>query len=363
MASQKSNNIKLHRMFLNLAFEKAKVNLGKTKSNPSVGCVIVNNNSVISSGHTSIGGRPHAEYNSLKEKKKFNKSTMYVTMEPCVHYGLTPPCTNIIKEKGIKQVFYSFNDTDKRTARKSKKVLSEKKIKVKKILEHNHRNFYQSYFDIKKKNIPFIDAKIAISKDYFTINKISKWITNYLSRKQGHLLRSQYDCILSTSKSINHDNSLLNCRIDGLNSSKPDLVIIDLKLRLKKKLRLFNLPNKRKIFIITSNIKNKKISYFKKKGIKIIYIKSLKNKKDFTFLFQILKKFGYNRILLESGLIFLNTLLRNKLIYNLYVFQSSKKLGRLGLNNTNINFIRKKKLMKRIAVNLKGDNFYRVKFK
>ena len=99
MASQKNKNPNLHKIFLNLAFEKAKINLGKTKLNPSVGCVLVKNDSVISSGCTSIGGRPHAEYNALKFKKNLKNTDLYVTMEPCVHYGLTPPCTNLIKKK------------------------------------------------------------------------------------------------------------------------------------------------------------------------------------------------------------------------------------------------------------------------
>ena len=80
MASRKNKNQNLHKEFLNLAFEKAKINLGKTKSNPSVGCVLVKNNSVISSGYTSIGGRPHAEHNALKIKKNLKNTDLYVTM-------------------------------------------------------------------------------------------------------------------------------------------------------------------------------------------------------------------------------------------------------------------------------------------
>ena len=106
MASQKNKNLNLHKIFLNLAFEKAKINLGKTKLNPTVGCVLVKNNSVISSGYTSIGGRPHAEYNALRFKKKFKNTDLYVTMEPCVHYGLTPPCTNLIKKKANRSRYY-----------------------------------------------------------------------------------------------------------------------------------------------------------------------------------------------------------------------------------------------------------------
>ena len=88
-----------HNFFSNLALNLAEQNLGKTKTNPSVGCVIVKNNSIISSGITSINGRPHAEFNALNKNLNFKGSKMYVTLEPCTHYGLTPPCTQIIKKK------------------------------------------------------------------------------------------------------------------------------------------------------------------------------------------------------------------------------------------------------------------------
>ena len=120
-----------------------------------------------------------------------------------------------------------------------------------------------------------IDAKIAFSKDNFTINRKSKWITNFRSRKIVHLIRSKYDCIISTSKTINKDNSLLNCRLDGLDNYKPDLIIIDRNLRLKKKLKLFNISKKRKTYIVTTSKNTKKISFFKKKKIKIIQLSSL----------------------------------------------------------------------------------------
>ncbi len=352
-----------HNNFLKLAFNIAKVNLGKTGLNPSVGSVIVKNSSVISSGHTSINGRPHAEFNALNFKKNFKNSDLYVTMEPCTHHGVTPPCTNIIAKKGIKRVFFSFNDIDKRTAKKSKAKLKEKKIKVYKKTSNGFHDFYKSYFSIKKNIIPFIDAKIAISKDYLTINKKSKWITNSLSRSRVHLIRSEYDSIISTSKSINEDNSMLNCRLKGFNHNKPDLIIVDINLKIKKKLNLFKEVSKRRIFLVTSILKSKKISYLKKIGVKIIPIRSLKNKSDFINLFKSLKRYNFNRILVESGLIFLNELLKNGLVTNLYVFQSSNILGKNGKNNTSNNIIKKFKLANKIKVNLNGDKVYKVKIK
>ena len=117
-----------------MAFELAKINLGSTKENPSVGCVVEKNGSIISSGYTSINGRPHAEYNALKKNINFKNSNIYITLEPCSHYGKTPPCTNIIKKKGIKKVFYSINDLDKRSKNKSKKILLKKKISINKFI-------------------------------------------------------------------------------------------------------------------------------------------------------------------------------------------------------------------------------------
>ena len=95
--------------------------MGKTKSNPSVGCIVVKNNSVISSGITSVSGRPHAEFNALNKNINFNGSKMYVSLEPCTHYGKTPPCTNIIAKKKIKDVYYTFEDPDVRTYKQAKK--------------------------------------------------------------------------------------------------------------------------------------------------------------------------------------------------------------------------------------------------
>ena len=337
-----------HNNYFQLAYNQAKINLGKTNQNPSVGCIVVKNNSVISSGVTSLGGRPHAEYNALIAKKNFKNSNLYLTMEPCTHYGLTPPCTNLI---------------DKRTANKSKKILNKANIQVcrKKIKDIN--DFYKSYFLIHKDKIPFIDAKLAISKDYFTINKKKKWITNYQSRIRAHLLRSEYDAIISTSKSINKDNSLLNCRIKGLDNDKPNLFIIDLKLKIRKNLKIFKSSTKRKIFLITVNKDSKKLDYLRKKKIKIIFVNRLLIKSDFIQLFKIIKNNGYNRILIETGLTFLNSLLRNRLINNLYIFKSFEKLGKLGINNDTNKIIKKIKITNRIVVNLKDDKLYMAKIR
>ena len=120
---------KNHNYFLDLAFQLAEKNLGQTKLNPSVGTVIVKNNSVISSGVTSLNGRPHSEFNALKNLKNSSGASLYTTLEPCAHYGKTPPCVNIIIKKKIKNVYYAFEDPDTRTFKKAKKILNQNGIK------------------------------------------------------------------------------------------------------------------------------------------------------------------------------------------------------------------------------------------
>ena len=350
-----------HNYYIDLAFQIAEKNLGQTRLNPSVGTVVVKNDAVISSAVTSNYGRPHSEFNALNHLKDCAGASLYTTLEPCTHYGKTPPCTNIIIKKKIKNVFYAFEDPDIRTFKKAKKFLSQEGIKTKLIPTKKYIKFYQSYFINKKLSIPFITAKIAVSKDYLTINKRNKWITTESSRKIVHLLRNKHDCILSTSKTINNDDALLNCRIKGLNNNKPDLFIVDLKLKLKKKLSLNKYLKNRKTFLITSKNNLSKTLAYKKLGYKIIFISRLEDKNDFNLLYKKIYKMGYSRMLIETGLSFLNSLIKYKMINDLYIFKTNKKLGKKGKNNNTTNYL-KKIHPKLLTINLNGDILLKKEF-
>ncbi len=362
MASQKKNNRKKHKEYINLAFELAKINLGSTNTNPSVGCIVEKNGSVLSSGYTSISGRPHAEFNALNNKINLRGANIYTTLEPCSHYGKTPPCINIIKKKGIDKVLYSIDDFDLRSKNKSKKKLQLKKIKVfRNLLKKQGKIFYASYYNFINNKIPLIEGKIAISKDNFTKNKTSKWITNNHSRKLAHLLRSNYNAILSTSKSINEDNSLLDCRIDGLEKKSPDLIIIDRFLKIKKNLNLFKEKKSRKIILITTKSTKKKIKWLKYKKVKIIQLKKMDKINDYKTLFNLLLNKGYSRILIETGLTFLNFLIKNNFLTYIYVFKSEKKIKKNGINYGKINLIKNIKLKNKLQTNLFEDKVYKEK--
>ena len=349
--------------YTKLAFQQANINLGSTKTNPSVGCIVVKNDSVISSGRTSLSGRPHAEANALKKNIDYLNSDLYVTLEPCSHYGKTPPCVKKIIEKKIRRVVFSIADIDPRSKNKAQKNLKNKKIFVKKIMTSKlAKKFYQSYFLQSSDKIPFIDAKLAISKDYFTINNKKNWITNKKSRNLGNFLRSKYDCLLTTSETINKDNPLLNCRIEGLEKRTPSLIILDRNFNINKNIKILK-ENNRKIYIFTTVNNLSKENFFKKKGVKIIKFSSTAddNLSLKKMIFRI-KKLGLNRIFVESGNTFLSKLLKNNLVKNLYLFKSSQKLLLAGQNNSSLSQIKKIKILKKnkIKVNLYGDSLYKI---
>ena len=148
-----------HKYYLDLAFQIAEKNLGSTKLNPSVGSVVVKNDTIISTGVTSINGRPHSEHNALRKIKRNIGAFLYTTLEPCTHIGKTPPCVNLIIKKKIKKVFYASEDPDTRTYQKAKKILNSKGVKTEFIKSKKYKNFYKSYFINKKLNIPFITGK------------------------------------------------------------------------------------------------------------------------------------------------------------------------------------------------------------
>lgn len=364
MANLRNNLRNKHSFYLSLAFEQAKINLGSTGLNPSVGCVIEKNGTILSSGSTSISGRPHAEFNALNKKINFKNSNIYITLEPCSHFGITPPCTKNIIRRNIKKVFFSVFDNDLRSKKKSLQKFKKSNIKVVTGIKKKFGlNFYKSYFLKQKQHLPYIDGKIAISRDFFTKNKKSKWITNNHAIKRAHLLRSTYNCILSTSKTINDDNSRLNCRIDGLEKKSPSIAIIDRDFKLKKNIKILKKKTKRNIFLFTTKENKSKEKYLKSRGFKIIKLKKMNNRNDYKSVFNKLRKLGMTRILVESGIKFLNFLLLEKFVHNLFIFKSHHSLKKNGTNYLDSKFSKNLNLSNKIDVNLFGDLLYKIRLK
>ena len=321
---------------MRLALAQAQKNQGNTNENPSVGCVITKNNSVISAGCTSINGRPHAEQNTINlSRTNLKGSELYVTLEPCSHYGRTSPCTKLIIKSRVKKVFFSINDPDLRSHKKCSRLLKSKKIKINKgVCEHELKLFYRSYIKSKRSLLPFVTCKLAVSKDFFTINKKSKWITNKFSRRRVHLMRSNHDCVMTSSETIIKDNSRLTCRIYGLENRSPSRIILDNKLRIPLSSKIITEATSYRTIIFYNKFNKKKIKLLKNLKIKLFKLPvDIDGNLDLQETLIKAKKLGFYRIFLECGMRLTINFLYKNLVDDLNLFISNKNLERNGRGN------------------------------
>jgi diaminohydroxyphosphoribosylaminopyrimidine deaminase/5-amino-6-(5-phosphoribosylamino)uracil reductase len=332
MSTRKDKFSKKDKTYMRLALSLANARYGHTGENPSVGCVIVKNDEIISIGQTNYNGRPHAEFNAIKNSNvNLEGSKIYITLEPCNHYGKTPPCTNLIIKKKIKEVFYSIEDIDKKVKGKSFKILKSQNIIVKKgLLKNDVSNFYSTYFFNRRKKTPFVTGKIAISKNNLIYSKKTKRITDIYSDKFTHFLRYKNDSILISYKTLNIDNPKLNCRLKNLNRFSPRRIVLDNNLDSNMNSYIVNTSKKDNTIIFYNKASKQKINFFKKKGIQLI--KSNLNKKNYFNLKIILKKLyieGCRNLLVEGGNDLSGSFLKKKLFNEFYLFKSPKNLSKL----------------------------------
>ena len=356
MSTKKDKFSTKDKLYMEIALKLAKSRYGHTGSNPSVGCVIVKNDKIISIGQTSINGRPHAESNAIKNSiDNLNGSKMYVTLEPCCHHGITPPCTNLITKSKIAEVIYSVPDIDVRVKNKSFRLLKSKKIKVRKgLLKEEIKNFYSTYFFNRKTKLPYVTGKIAVSKNNIIYSKLNNKITNSKADKFTHLLRYKNDSLMISYKTLNKDNPKLNCRLKGLNKYSPRRIILDNKLSTNLKSFIINSANKSNTIIFYNEANKSQILKFKKKGINLISSKiDSKGRFDFKILLKKLYKLNCRNLLIEGGDELTKYLLRNKIFNRFFLYESNKNLSKKSnfLNFNSLNLL-KQKYKKRINLKL-----------
>ena len=338
MSTKKDKFSTQDKNFMKLALNLANARRGLTGDNPSVGCVIVKKNRIISIGQTGYNGRPHAEHNAIvncSENLKYSK--MYVTLEPCNHYGKTPPCTkNIIKNK-ITEVYYSIDDIDLKVRGKSYSILKKNNIRVKKgLLKKDAQNLYKSYFFNRKKKLPYVIGKIAVSKNGIIYSEISQKITDETSDKLTHYLRFKSDGILISVKTLNIDNPKLNCRLEDFSQLSPKRIILDKNLEIDLKSYIAKSIKNKNTIIFHNSTDRSKIKILKKKGTILIKqsldrYKNLNLEKTLKDLF----KLGIRNLLVEGGDILTKNFLQKKLFNEFYMFRSSKNLSK---NKKHVNF-------------------------
>lgn len=245
---------------MNRCLELAKKGIGTTRPNPSVGAVIVYDNKIIGEGFTSRYGGPHAEVNAIQSVKDYSllkKSTMYVTLEPCSHFGKTPPCANLIVKNEIPNVVIGVIDTNSLVAGKGVEILKKAGCNVKVgVLEEACKTHHKRFFTVQNKKRPYIILKWAQTRNNFLapIEKKEKkpvWISNEYSKQLVHKWRSEEHSILVGTNTAIEDNPLLNVR--SWYGNNPIRILIDRDLKVSNDCHL--LDKKIKTIIITEKEK------------------------------------------------------------------------------------------------------------
>jgi diaminohydroxyphosphoribosylaminopyrimidine deaminase / 5-amino-6-(5-phosphoribosylamino)uracil reductase len=249
------------------AIALAELGRGSVSPNPMVGCVIVHEDRVIGEGYHQRYGEAHAEPNaiaSVKESHLLSEATVYVTLEPCAHFGKTPPCANLLVEKRVKKVVIGALDTNPLVGGKGIEQLKNAGIEViTGVLEGEIQAQNTRFFTFMEKRRPYILLKWAQTRDGYIArgNYDSKWISNPYSRQMVHQWRAQEDAIMVGTNTAQYDNPQLNVR--EWSGKNPVRIVIDKNLRLDKSLVLFDQTQETLVYNTLQSKKSEKLEYIK----------------------------------------------------------------------------------------------------
>lgn len=317
--------------FMQRCLQLAKNGIGKTRPNPSVGAVIVHENLIIAEGFTSPFGGNHAEVNaieSVKNKSILKQATIYVTLEPCAHYGNTPPCADLLVKHQFKKVVIGCLDTNALVAGKGVARLKAAGIDViVGVMETECKEHHKRFFTVQNKKRPFVILKWAVSKDGFIAplhknERKSIFISNEYSRQIVHKLRSKEHAILVGTNTVLDDNPSLDTR--SWFGENPVRIILDQHLRIPHNSLVYN-GSVKTIFIINNSKENElKVANLLSKRISNICFETI----DFTQnvaveVCNILQKHAIQSIIIEGGSQTLQTFINANIWDEAHVFRSN----------------------------------------
>ncbi|MBN1870710.1 MAG: bifunctional diaminohydroxyphosphoribosylaminopyrimidine deaminase/5-amino-6-(5-phosphoribosylamino)uracil reductase RibD [Candidatus Omnitrophica bacterium] len=315
--------------YMNLAYRLALKARGRTSPNPLVGCVIVRGKTIIAEGWHRRCGADHAEVVALKKAGRRSRGArMYVTLEPCYHYGRTPPCVDAVIESGIKEVMIGMKDPNPFTNGKSIAKLRRAGIKTRVgILQKELRAMNEAFIKYATKKMPFVAVKSAQSLDgkIATAKGDSQWITSLAARKYARRLRDDFDAIMVGINTVLKDNPRLN----GAKKTKGlKKIVIDSLLKIPTKSLLFSGTNPSDIILATTaKASLKKRLAFQKRGVRVMVAPQSEGKVDLKWLFKQLAKNEVTSILAEGGAQTIGSVLKEKLADKIFCYVAPVILG------------------------------------
>ena len=323
--------------YMQLAIKLAWKGIGKVWPNPMVGCVIVKNNKILGRGYHQKFGGPHAEINALADCKKNGNdpagATMYVSLEPCCHFGKTPPCVNAIIAAGIKKVVAAVKDPTKKVAGKGFKALKKAGIAViTGVCENEAKKLKAPFFKLAQTGKPYVIVKWAQSRDDFLARSDGKrWITNAASRKDVHKLRKKAQAILVGINTVLEDNPHLTARPDT--GRQPIRIVLDSCLRIPLNCNLIKTAKKTPVWIFTTVSKRDcraSLAMTRQKGVETIKVGKYKNGVNLKTVLAELGKRDVQQLLVEGGKEVITSFLKQKLADEVVIYTSDEKLTKNG---------------------------------
>ncbi|MGI6065595.1 MAG: bifunctional diaminohydroxyphosphoribosylaminopyrimidine deaminase/5-amino-6-(5-phosphoribosylamino)uracil reductase RibD [Bacillota bacterium] len=317
-------------LFMKKALELARLAEGWTSPNPMVGAIVVRDGRIIGQGYHQRAGTPHAEVHALRMAGKEAKgSTLYVTLEPCCHYGRTPPCVDTILEAQVARVVTAMEDPNPKVAGGGLKKLRQNGVEITTgVLENEARVLNEIFLKSITAALPYIAVKSALTLDGKIATKTgsSRWITGHEARLKAHRLRHIHDGVLVGIGTILADNPQLTVRIPGETLKNPVRIVIDSSLRITPDAQVLN-QSQAPTLIYTARPAAEKMEKLKSQGVKVIKCPGPDGQVDLKEALKDMFQRGISSILVEGGAGINGTLLDQKLIDKMYVFYAPKVIG------------------------------------
>ena len=316
--------------YMRLAMQLAGNAIGRTFPNPLVGAVIVKDNRVVGCGWHRKAGTPHAEVHALNQAGELAQGAdVYVTLEPCAHYGKTPPCSKALVEAKVKNVYGGLLDVNPKVAGKGFKILEDAGIHVEYgFLQDELRKQNEVFFKWIEHKKPFIVLKAAMTLDgkIATATGQSKWITNETSRAYGYKLRDIYDGIMVGINTVIEDNPMLTARVDG--GKNPIRIVVDSSLKIDINANVVQDKSAKTIVATTDKADKDKILKLQAQDVDVIVVDKDENDKvDIEKLLDILGQQNICSILVEGGATLSGSFVAKKLVDKVYFFIAPKIVG------------------------------------
>lgn len=325
-----------HERFMRRCLELALNGSGNVSPNPMVGSIIVVDGQIIGEGYHMHYGGPHAEVNavsSVADESMLRHATLYVNLEPCSHFGKTPPCSDLIIAKGIPRVVIGCRDPHVKVAGKGIEKLIAAGIEViEGVLEEESEKLNEGFISSHRKGRPFVALKLAQTLDgkIATATGASKWITGEDARREVHRLRCRYDAVLTGAATVLADDSRLTVRhCAGRN---PLRVVLDSRLSIPASAGIFSDEAETILFTSTAMHKSEKAVRLAGEGITILPVEERDCGLDLAAVLDALHQRRVLSVLVEGGSRLVSSLIKTKLADKIYLFIAPKLFGGDGLS-------------------------------